>query len=218
MIYFFHHYELPAIQQQAQIQQLLAQTPPPAPPPAGTDTTPQDTAPAGDTASSPSDASTDTSDDTTTAADAADNLSVGGVVSSHDDSQVNSHSEPDSSRKQPVSLASQQNGDTSSESVVEQPCADSAMNKAPVDAVLEACDTDEGGSCHRHSDSGHSTSVSDMSSSDTHSQVSDTLRHRLAQGCRDSDASESNSVTGSPDTTRAQGAATTHLIGRESQV
>ena len=215
MIYFFHHYELPAIQQQAQIQQLLAQTPPPAPPPAGTDTTPQDTAPAGDTASSPNDTSTDTNND---AADAADNLTVGGVVSSHDDSQVNSHSEPDSTPKQTVSLASQQNGDTSSKSVVEQPCADSAMNKASVDAVVEACGTDEGGSSHRHSDNGHSTSVSDMSPSDTHSQVSDTLRHRLTQGCHDSDASESNSVTGSPDTTRAQGAVTTRLIGRESQV
>ena len=32
MIYFFHHYELPAIQHQAQIHQLLAQSPPPAQP------------------------------------------------------------------------------------------------------------------------------------------------------------------------------------------
>ena len=32
MIYFFHHYELPAIQHQAQIHQLLAQSPPPTEP------------------------------------------------------------------------------------------------------------------------------------------------------------------------------------------
>lgn len=216
MIYFFHHYELPAIQQQAQIQQLLAQTPPPA----GTDATPQDTAPAGDTTSSPNDASNVTNNDTASAADAADNGSVGGVSSSHHDSQVNNPSKPDSTPKQPydaVSLAPQQSGDTS-ESVVEQSFLDSAMNKTRVGAVEEAVVTEEGGNSHRQSDSGHASAISDTSPSDTYSQVSDTLRHRLTRGCNNSDTSESNSVTNSPDTTRAPGSATARLIGRESQV
>ncbi|XP_076440829.1 membralin-like isoform X2 [Babylonia areolata] len=41
MVYFFHHYELPAILQQQRIQELLHQSPPPAPTPNNTDTSPQ---------------------------------------------------------------------------------------------------------------------------------------------------------------------------------
>ena len=214
MIYFFHHYELPAIQQQAQIQQLLAQTPPP--PPAGTNATPQDNVPAGDTArdANPSDASNNANDDT---ANVADNGPVSGVSSCHDDTvvgQVNSHSKPDAMPKPngAVLLSSEQNGDTSADGVVEQPRADSG---ASIGAAENATVVDEGGINHRQSDSECASAASQPSDGDAHLQVSDTLRHRSIGGCHNIDTSESSSVT---DMASDAVPASTRLIGRESQV